>query len=158
VFLYACCAAPPAAAQRPAIRNPVIPTPLQVRGLQDLAFGAVLPGVVSTVTVFNQAQVGKFFIDGPAGAAVRVEFTLPPSLLASGGSSIALSFGPADGLATPDGGRNNLRFNPHTPVNAALGADGELQVRIGGRALPGLPQPSGNYHATIYITVIDLGT
>jgi len=146
-------------AQRPA-RIPEPIHPLQVRSVQNLRFGNVLPGIPSTVSLGEFAKVGVFEVRGPHGASVRIDFVLPAHLIGDrAGALMPLTFGFADGMASsapyaPSG----LIFNPHGPVISSLSSTGVLYLRMGGTAHPGLPQDGGEYHATISMTVYDLGS
>jgi hypothetical protein len=139
----------------------VVPVqPLLALAVNDLTFGTVLPGIPSSVSVRDPHHAGLFEIDGPADASVRVEFILPAALAASGGALLPISFGPGDGFADFSHGHppRGTLFDPHAPVIGALGPNGRLFVRMGGTVLPGRPQAGGEYHATISMTVYDLGS
>ena len=137
---------------------PEPPRPLQVRPFSDLSFGVVLPGVPTVISVRNSQRAGKFEISGPVGAAVRVELLLPSALQTTHGASMALTFNAGDGLAVPSAPASGFMFNPNLPYITTLNDRGLLQVRLGGTVSPGVPQPAGNYTATITLVVIDLGT
>jgi len=138
--------------------RPTVPVPpLVALAISDLTFGTVLPGIPSSVSVGDPHHAGLFEINGPAGTSVRVEFALPMALAGDGGALLAISFGPGDGFADFDCGPG-LVFNPHAPVIGALGPTRRLHVRMGGTVLPGRPQAGGAYHATISLTVYNLGS
>jgi len=147
--------ASPARAQRRPVPVIVVP-PLTVLAVSDLSFGTVLPGIPSSVSVNDPHHAGQFEIQGPAGASVRVELLLPSALVADGGALLPVRFGHADGLVQVGG--HSIQFDPHAPVIAALGSDGRMFLRLGGTALPGLPQTGGSYSATISLTVYNLGS
>ena len=134
--------------------------PLVALAIHDLAFGTVLPGITSSVSIRNPHDAGLFEVDGPAGASVRVEFVLPAALLSSGGAMLPVAFGPGDGFADFSHGYppRGTVFDPHAPVIGALGASGRLFVRMGGTVLPARSQAGGAYAATITMTVFDLGS
>jgi len=139
-------------------RTLVVP-PLLALSLNELDFGTVFPGIPSTVPVHDPRHAGLFEVQGPPGASVRVEFVLPPALAGTGGAQLPVSFGPRDGYADFSRGRppRGLVFDPHAPVIGTLGPNGELYLRLGGTALPARTQPGGDYGATIFMTVYDLG-
>ena len=151
------CASPLRAQARTAI---VVPRPLLALALNELSFGAVFAGIPSSVPVHDPRSAGLFQIQGPVDAAVRVELALPSALTTDHGALLPISFGPGDGFADFSRGRppRGLVFDPHTPVIGSLGPNGSLYVRIGGTVLPGRPQAGGEYRATIFLTVYDLGT
>jgi len=137
----------------------VEPEPLRALALNDLSFGTVLPGVPSSVPVHDH-HAGLFEIDGAVDASVRVEFVLPVALTADGGALLPITFGPTDGFADFSRGHppRGLVFDPHAPVIGTLGPNGRLFLRMGGTVIPGRPQTSGAYRATIFMTVFDLGS
>ena len=128
--------------------------PLVAVAIRDLAFGTVLPGIASSVSVGDPLHAGQFEITGPATASIRVEFSLPASLV-SGAASLPLSFGSGDGYAsfTPLA----QVFDPRAPLLGALGSTGQLFIRLGGTVLPAHAQAGGVYSATITMTVYNLG-
>ena len=109
--------------------------------VSDLSFGTVLPGIPSPVSPLDVMHAGQFQIRGPATSSVRVELTLPTMLVSDGGALLPLSFGAGDGFVTVDG--HGFTFDPGGPVIGALGSDGAMLLRLGGRALPGRPQAAG---------------
>ena len=150
--------APIAAQSRLPVGPIPIPTPLYAVALNDLSFGTVLPGIPSSVTV-QDPRAGVFEIRGPADAAVRVEFGLPPALIAHDGSLLPVAFGHRDGLAGFSRQHSQgAYFDPRSPLIGALGPDGRLFLRMGGTVTPGRPQTGGAYRATIFMTVYDLGS
>lgn len=129
--------------------------------IQGLTFGTVLPGVMTTVSAADPHRAGLFEVRGAAGASVRLEFVLPTALQHENSSAfIPVQFGP--GSATAGFGRGIgdqfVIFSPLAPLLNPLSAEGRLYIRIGGTAVPGLPQQGGEYRATIYLTVYDLGS
>ncbi len=126
--------------------------------MSDLNFGTVLAGVMKRVLAHG-TDAGVFEIQGPPVASIRVEFILPVALVASGGS-IPLSFGPGDGFAGATlGSHGGSTFDPHSPLICSLSGSGRLFVRMGGTASPGGAAGRGGvYHATIAMTVYDLGS
>jgi hypothetical protein len=139
-------------------RTQVVP-PLLALALNELDFGTVFPGIPLSVPVHDPRNAGLFEVQGPPGASVRVEFILPGALAASGGGLLPVAFGPRDGYADFSRGRppRGLSFDPHAPVIGSLGPNGRLYLRLGGTALPARTQPGGDYRATIFMTVYDLG-
>jgi hypothetical protein len=143
------------------VRPPrIVPSALLALAVRDLSFGTVLPGVPSSVPAHDPLRAGLFQIEGPADASVRVEFVLPAALVSLSGDLLTVSFGPQDGFADFSHGRppRGVVFDPRSPLITTLGPNGRLFVRLGGTVLPALPQPGGAYHATIFLTVYDLGS
>ena len=140
-------------ARRPHV---VVVPPLTAVAVSNLTFGTVLPGIPVRVGATDPAHAGQFEIQGPPTASVRVELTLPAALVSGGGATLPLSFGASDALAVVGG--HTVMFDPHTPLVAALGADGRLELYLGGEALPAVPQAGGSYHGTIALAVYALGS
>ena len=134
--------------------------PLTALALSDLSFGTVLPGIPSSVSVFDAHHAGLFEIQGPHDASVRVDFLLPTALTSEEGATLPIVFGPGDGFADFSHGhpRRSRAFDPHRPVIGSLGRNGHLFVWLGGTVQPGRPQASGRYRATIALTVYNLGS
>ena len=137
--------------------SPVPPQILVVLARNDLKFGRVLPGIPNHVPTSSHDRAGLFEIRGEDHTSVRIDFMLPAALV-SGTRQLPLSFGPGDGEATNDDSLPWSPFDPRAPLVTTLGGDGQLWVRLGGTALPGQNQPGGEYHATITLTVSQLGS
>jgi hypothetical protein len=136
-------------------------SPLFAVSLSDLTFGIVLPGIPTSVNVFDHEHAALFELQGVADIPVRVELVLPVALVShDGGHFLPINFGPGDGFADFSRGKppRGIAFDPHAPLNSALGPNGRLWVRLGGTVTPGRPQRGGAYSATIYLTVYDLST
>jgi len=147
-----------AAAQSMAIR-PGHDRPFMAIAHRDLSFGQVLPGIPESIASGDPRHAGLFEIQGTPGGVVRVEFLLPPALVAPFGALLPLEFGPGDGYADFSHGRppRGLQFDPRTPLTATLGLNGRLLVSLGGTVEPARDQAGGSYAAAISITVYDLG-
>lgn len=155
-----------AAAPRPALTQDT-PFPLAARvrpfmaiAQRDLTFGEVLAGIPETVRPENSRQAGLFEIHGIPEGTVRLEFLLPDALVSPSGARMPVEFNPGDGFADFTYGRppRGVRFDPRVPLVATLGPNGRLIVRLGGTVSPSRTQPDGEYHATIALTVFDLGS
>lgn len=127
------------------------PTPT---GSQNLSFGTVFPGVPVTVSRTDPANSGQFQVRGTRRALVQIDFTLPAALTGPSGGTAPLVFGAADGgwSASPSIG-SATQFDPRTPLQTTLGANGRLYLFLGGQLVPPAQLPSGAYSATITITV-----
>jgi hypothetical protein len=116
-------------------------------------------GIPSTVLPSDVRAAGLFEISGSKHKSVRVELILPTSLTSDGGHEMPISFGPGDGAAATDMGRfHGVPFDPTQPLVVTLGANGKLWVRLGGTVLPSARQAGGEYSATIFLSVYDLGS
>jgi len=137
----------------------VVPRPFTAIAHKDLTFGQVLPGIPETVRPDDVRHAGLFEVQGMADGVVRVEFLLPDALVAPFGALLPIAFGHGDGFADFSRGRppRGLRFDPRTPLIATLGPNGRLLIRLGGTVTPARDQAGGPYHATVSITVYDLG-
>ena len=136
----------------------VVPRPLMVVAHRDLSFGTVIPGIISTVSV-NAAGAGLFEIQGEPNTAIRIDFDLPTAMTSDGGEQIPMAFGPGDGIATIGSMKTAaIGFDPRTPLITTVGPTGQLQIHLGGTALPNRDQPGGVYRATVSLSVFDLGS
>jgi hypothetical protein len=124
----------------------------------NLTFGAVLPGVRTTVSRLDAANAGQFEIRGRRRLEVEIRLTLPVALVSLSGATLPLQFGPGDG------GISNTRtmvtstaFDPRSPVRWRLPNNGRAWVFLGGSAVPAPNQPGGRYGATVVLTVAYTG-
>ena len=124
-----------------------------VVGLQNLAFGTVIPGVPTTVLPSDAVRAAQFRITGVFLNTVTVTFTLPPVMnRIGGGASIPLAFGnTAASWQSPFSGQTP--FNPNTPYSAFI-LFGTYNVFLGGTATPAPSQLGGNYTGNVVITVV----
>lgn len=142
VLLATLVAAPSAAAQ------------ITVSPIRDLAFGPVIVGVPSTVGPSHPTRSGQFRITAPVNSKVQVRFTLPDQLAGPAGAQLLISFGSNDAIAvagwpgtTPD------NWNPKSTRNLQFTGGTIYNVFIGGTVSPAANQRTGNYAATITLTV-----
>jgi hypothetical protein len=132
---------------------------LQVLAHNDLTFGTVLPGVSVHVNPRDAMRAALFEIQGPGGAAIRIELLLPDAMTANETSRMPLFFGAESGtFGITRGPQESLDFNPLNPLITTLSHEGRLYVRLGGTAQPARPQDGGSYRATILLTVFDIGS
>jgi hypothetical protein len=134
--------------------------PLHALALNELDFGTIFPGIPASVSAFDGHHAGRFQVRGHEGTSVRIELVLPSALLAEGGARLTVTFGPRDGFADFSGEHegHGVRFDPHAPIIGSLGEEGRLNLRLGGTVRPDVAQPGGAYHATIFMTIYDLGS
>ena len=136
----------------------LVPRPLVVVARRDLSFGTVVRGITLAVPT-HAAAAGLFEIQGEPNAAIRVDFILPTAMISGGGDVLQLVFGPGDGATTGGIARMiAVGFDPRHPLITTLGPTGQLQIQLGGTALPSRQQPGGIYHARVSLTVSDLGS
>ena len=144
-------------------RSRAVPAPdrLMAMARHDLRFRNVLPGIPQSISPRQPDRAALFEIQGPSGAAVRVELVLPDALVAGDepAARLPISFGAADGFYSRT---ENLEigqsFHPQLPLITTLGEGGRLFVRLGGTVRPGLPQAGGAYRAEIMLIVYDIGS
>jgi hypothetical protein len=128
-----------------------VQTPLNVVKVQDLAFGAVLPGVNKTVLP-GDANAGQLQIAGEDAREVSVDFGTLPTSLASSSSTMPITFGSGSagwGIlpTTLDG-----TFDPASGTSQFL-VGSALYVFLGGTVQPPASQAAGIYSADVTVTV-----
>lgn len=127
---------------------------LQVTASQALRFGIMLPGRSAVALRTDPATAAAFDITGQGTRQLQIAFTLPGAMSGPGGATIPLAFGPADaGFSRDRSIASQVSFDPRVPYLAQL-RGGRGSVFLGGTATPSANQPSGNYTATLTITVI----
>jgi hypothetical protein len=128
--------------------------PLNPIARQNLNFGAVLPGVRTTVSRLDPANTGQFEVRGMRLTEVEIVLTLPAALVSVSGRTLPLEFGPADGgLSNTNVITASTGFDPRNPVRWRLPGNGRAYLFLGGSALPAGNQPGGSYSATVVLTV-----
>jgi hypothetical protein len=128
--------------------------PLNPIGRQNLNFGALLPGVRTTVSRLDPANTGQFEVRGRRLAEIEIILTLPAALVSVSGRTLPLEFGPADGgISNTNVIGASTAFDPRNPVVWRLPNNGRAYVFLGGSALPASNQPGGSYAATVVLTV-----
>ena len=145
------------------VRSRAVPVPDRLLALarQDLHFRSVLPGVPQSINPREIDKSALFEIQGPSGAAIRVELVLPSALHTSDEpmALMPIAFGATDGfVSTTVNLTGGQPFNPQQPLIATLGEGGKLFVRLGGTVRPALVQAGGAYFAEILLIVYDIGS
>lgn len=153
-------AAAPGARAQDRVRRVVVPEAFTVIPRNDLAFGTLTRGFVTSISPHDQHHAAVFELRGPPDTPVRVEIMLPSGLAAPAGPMIPLLFGPGDGFMTVSDAwpPSGMVFNPRAPIIAQIGAGGRLYLRIGGTATPDRLQPGGSYRGEIFLTMYNLGS
>jgi len=133
-------------------------TGLGLAGNNDLQFGDVTPGVDKTVDKTSLAFAGEFMVTGDPLQSVTLTFDLPVALdHATVVTTLPILFlntdasyddGTGGGQEFPAG-----EFNPSAPDPISIGADGTLNIWIGGTVMPNIAQIGGSYAADIVLTV-----
>jgi hypothetical protein len=125
-----------------------------VTPIRDLAFGAVIVGVPSTVGPSHPTRSGQFRITAPAGTRVQVRLTLPNQLNGPAGAQLPINFSNNDAIAVSTApGSVPSTFNPKATRNLQFVGTTGYNVFIGGTVSPAANQGQGNYANTITITV-----
>lgn len=128
--------------------------PVGVRGVRNLNFGMVLPGVPQTVLRTDAANSGQYDIAGDRDAVVQLTFTLPSAMTGPGGAALPLSFAAGDaGYSQSQAIGSQVGFDPRAAFVATLSKTGRASVFLGGTALPSTAQRAGTYTATVTLTV-----
>ena len=132
--------------------------PLQVTGQNQLTFATVFPGVPEIVSFADAVNAGVFQVRGQNNTEVALTFTLPAALMAAGGRSLPLQFGPNDGGWNT---QNNLAtaraFDPRVVLTVRLSQQGRLFLWLGGTALPTATQAAGDYAGTVTLSAAYTG-
>ena len=156
--------APSAQAQEIAIiqATATVLSSMSAVGTHNLQFGTVTPGVNKTVDKASAAFAGAWTITGLAGAEVSLTFDLPAELQHNSlASTIPLVFSATDASYDDETGGGQSAptgvINPSAPPLLHLGAGGTLQIWIGGMAMPGVSQTSGDYSADVRLTIAYTG-
>ena len=128
--------------------------------INSLTFGSVFPGIPETVSKHTAGAAAEFHISGNAGDEITIDFDLP-RYINFGGYNMRLIFTETDcAIDTafpPD--QSNPEFDELDPwhtLTYRLGSNG-LTIWLGGKIVPALSQPAGDYTADIVITVDTTG-
>lgn len=122
---------------------------------QNLQFGLLTPGVSMTVAPTDAARRGALRIS--TRGRFNVTFQLPSALVAPGGGSIPLVFGPTSGRVEIRG--SVTTFDPAAGTSFRINpADLSADVYLGATAQPGTGARAGAYTATIVMLVVQTGS
>ena len=132
--------------------------PLSGSGTTPIAFGAIFPGVPTSVPRTDAVRAGSFDVRGTKNVQVRFDFALPAAMTNAGGRTLPLAFGAGDGgYATTATIAAATAFDPRVALLARLSNTGRLYIWLGGTVLPGSQQASGAYSATLTMTMAYTG-
>jgi len=126
----------------------------------DLQFGNIYPGIPKEVLKTDVGSAAEFYITGTQGAEVAIDFTLP-TYMNLGGFNMQLIFYETsvalDSSATPNQSSPPVDdLDPWQTITYRIGSNG-LTVWLGGKLVPQLVQPPGDYNADIVVTVTYTG-
>ena len=128
--------------------------PLVPAGVQDLAFGTLIPGIPMHVLRTDPVGSGQFSLRGQKDAQVLMQFILPTSMAGPLGATLPLSFGPTDGgFSDTESITNQAGFDPRASALGRLSGNGRASIFLGGTASPSPTQRAGAYGGTITLTV-----
>ena len=123
-------------------------------GTRDLAFGSVIPGVMTSVAPTDPVKSGIYTITAPVGTRLRLDFTLPNQLVRAGGGQMTVNFPNGDAILQETGpGSVPSSQNPKSMKPYTMTKGTQLQVYLGGDVSPTAGQATGLYTATIMLTV-----
>lgn len=126
--------------------------PLTAAGVNNLDFGTVQAGTpTAPANLANEA--GRFEITGEPSTEVSLDFTLPTTLDGGAIGSIPISFATDDGLLWAPFPTAFTTFDPNVPQIIGLDGSGNLSVGVSGTVSPPAIVTTGNYTATITLTV-----
>jgi hypothetical protein len=125
-----------------------------VVGMRDLAFGAVIRGVATTVSPDDPIRSGRFYVRHVLGRSVQLRLTLPSQLArVGGGGNLAISFRNGDAMAQLTApGSPKIYFNPKANKKIDFTTSADLFVNLGGQVSPTANQPTGNYRGSMVLT------
>jgi hypothetical protein len=126
--------------------------PLAFGTQRNLDFGNVNKNASKHILP-TDGTAGKWEIAGQANKNIQIDFTLP-SVLSSGGNTLAISFDATDAGYTenPDG-YSQSSFSPVQRISPAIGSSGKIYVFIGGTVTAASNQTAGSYTGSITISV-----
>jgi hypothetical protein len=126
-------------------------TRISVTNKRDLDFGAnIVPGIQQTVDK-TAASSGKFSVSGQPSKQISILLTLPAQLL-NGSNSMPITFTSTDaGYQLPGG--SIVAFNPAATATIAFGADGTMDIFLGGKVTPSTNQVSGVYMGLVTVNL-----
>lgn len=127
--------------------------PLRANAKKNVTFGTLFAGVPLTVLPTDAVRAGAVDITGPNSRQILVTFTLPTSMMGPAGALLPVSFTPTSAGFSTGSIATQVRFDPRVPYRAFLSNNGRGTVYLGAIATPGASQRSGNYNATIVMTV-----
>lgn len=122
---------------------------LTIVGDNNLEFGDVFAGGPAVVVATTDAgTAGNFTVSGEIGEDVDVDVTQNPTVLTGPGTdiSVSLNYDTFDGTTTS-------ALDPAVGGTVTVPAAGSFVVRVGGNISAPGGQASGNYQATIEVTV-----
>lgn len=131
-----------------------------VTATNDLLFGNIFPGVPKAIVNSASGEAAEFSVTGTAGAEVTLDFDLPAYMYTTG-ANMPIYFNSndcaVDSTNPPDQSNPSAgNLNPNGTITYRIGSNG-LMIWLGGRVVPGLVQKSGDYTATIRLTVAYTG-
>jgi hypothetical protein len=128
----------------------------QVRGVRDLTFGIVIPGVPLHIMRTDPVNSGQFEVRAPPPKIIVMTFTLPATLSGPLGATMPLSFATNDaGFSATNAIGSQVAFDPHQPYSALM-VNNRVGVFLGGTVSPSPTQRAGAYTGTVVLSVIIL--
>ncbi len=122
---------------------------------RDLAFGLLIPGVPTAVTVDDAARRAEWLLTGRGNTTVS--FVLPSALQGPGGALLPLTFQAGDAAwlrVTGGGGGPGMQpEDPNTPFSVNVPNRQTVRLFLGGTAQPATTQAAGNYTATVTVII-----
>jgi hypothetical protein len=127
---------------------------LLATGIRNLAFGAVIPGVMTTVAPSDPVNSGEYEIQASLGTRLRLDFTLPTQLTGPSGATMPINFQNNDALLIETGpGAVSQNQNPKSMKPYTMTYGNRLLLFLGGAVTPAANQATGSYANTVSLTV-----
>lgn len=126
---------------------------ISVAPVRDLAFGAVIVGLPTYIEPSHPTRSGQFRVTAPPLSRLQIRLALPNQLDGPAGAAMPINFSNNDALHV-DAGANGVpsTFNPKATRNIQV-TSGTAFVFVGGTVSPAAAQPQGTYTGTITLTI-----
>jgi len=128
---------------------------ISVTGEQALDFGTIAQGASSTVSVSDNATVGRFLVTGNGGT-VDLDFDLSNATLTGPGADIPITFGAGSAAWGTGSSSPTYTFDPANVTDTGTESvnlyDSDIYVFIGGQITAAADQTAGDYTGEIILT------
>jgi hypothetical protein len=121
--------------------------------VQGLRFGTIAPGLPSTISPLDGDRRAVWELVG--SGRVNLLFHMPRALGSDGEASLALRFGPRDGLLTFPASSRVIEFDPGLPLSLDIPpGSGGATIFLGGTVEPGNIQAPRTYQGAVTVQAL----